>query len=407
MIVQNKRIRLAMWTVLLLGISLLFNTHAQADNKQIQVVLNEQEMIFQEEPFIQNGTTFVQIRPLFEALGITLKWDAANRTVNGAKANLSFSLPVGGKQATVNGKSVSLDAAALIHNDHTMVPLRLISESADVLVLWDPYNRIVFMYGDEALKQQNATRESVMERFQVHLQQQKEKHEAEQPDVEEPEEEAGGDTAESSLKTPSSMKEIAHLTGMYYGYRLDVGGYRCGGVCWPKYTFLEGNKLFLDEPANGGAELIDCTRDECFGYTLQNGKLVLDNGRELTIQLNEAGEPVIEGVRLTHVQPVPDELRLEGAYVNHGYGSSATWTETINFKRDGTFTRSKRTGTYASRKTRSPSPMRTARCCQDCFISIRETKRRCKFTIKITTWPKMTRNESIQSMQEPVDLERL
>lgn len=344
---QNAGIRVGILFFLLLGFGMWSTSVSYAKEKEIQVALNEKEMVFQENPVAVNGTTFVQIRPLFEALGITLKWDGANRVVSGSKPGLTFSLPLGSKVATVNGKPVTLEAAALVRNNHTLVPLRLISEAAGVLVLWDPYNRMILMFDEENLKQRNVTRESVVAGFQVYLQQQKDKH-ANQKQPDPPVDKPKDNKTDPKLKTPASMKEIAHLKGMYYGYRLDVGGYQCGGVCWPKYTFLEGNKLFLNEPDNGGMETINCTKDACIGYTLKNGKLVLDNGKELTIQLNADGDPVIGGVRLTKVQPAETGLRLHGSYSFYGYGAAGTtWAETIKFDKNGTFTRSKSTGTYA------------------------------------------------------------
>lgn len=345
---QYAKIQFGIFSLLLLCLGLGFGTSVvHANDQPIKVALDEKEIAFQQAPFIQNGTTFVQIRPLFETLGIKLEWDGANGVVNGSKSGLSFSLPVGGDAATVNGKSISLEAAALIRNNHTMVPLRLIGEAANVLVLWDPYNRLVLMYGDEYIRKENTTREQVSAGFKVYLEQQKEKYDQdrkkENPPIMKPDPKSPID---NKLKTPASLQDIQHLKGMYYGYQLDSGGYKCGGVCWPKYTFLEGNKLFLGEPDKGGPETINCAKDKCVGYALKNGKLALDNGQELTIQLNNAGEPVIAGVRLTKVEPAKDNLRLNGTYVTYSYNPSGTWSEAIFFNKDGTFTRSKKNGTY-------------------------------------------------------------
>lgn len=342
--IRNMGLRVTIGLLLLLSIGLWAGTFAaQADTPSIKVALNNEEVSFQEAPFLQNGTTFVQIRPLFEALGIEMKWDKAQRVVHGTKEGLSFSLPVAGKEATVNGKLVAMDVSAIIRNDHTLVPLRFISESADVLVLWDGYNRLIYMYGDDYLEQEQETRESVTKKFESYLEDEKQKRQQGSPQPEQgTKPEPDGD-----LKTPSSLKELSHLEGMYYGYRLDVGGYQCGGVCWPKYTFLDNNKLLIGEPENGGPEKIDCSTDDCLSYSLKEGKLVLSNGKSYSIRLTGTGEPIINDIRLTKVEPVQKGLKLDGTYTNYGYGSSATYRESIDFKPDGTYTRYKITGTYS------------------------------------------------------------
>ncbi|WP_238651428.1 stalk domain-containing protein [Paenibacillus piscarius] len=343
---HNARIRLGAGMVALVFISLWAGASAvHAEEPPIVVSLNDQKVIFQEQPLLLNGTTFVQIRPLFEALGIEMKWDAAKKVVHGSKQNLTFSMPVGGKEATVNGKRIQTDVSPIVRNGHTLVPLRLIGESAELLVLWDGYNRVIYMFADPYLQQKGLTREAVTQGFEIHQQQEKEKRQKQQPTPsKDPKPGDGG--SDSKLKTPQSLEDIKHLKGMYYGYRLDVGGYQCGGVCWPKYTFLNNQRLFVGEPPAGGPETINCSTDDCLTYTLKDGKLILSNGKSYTIRLNEAGEPVIGDVPLTKVAPVQAGLKLNGTYTYYSSGPLASGTESFTFKSDGTFTRSKKSGTY-------------------------------------------------------------
>ncbi|MBD3920543.1 TraB/GumN family protein [Paenibacillus sp. PR3] len=88
------------------------------------------------EPFVDNGTTFVPMRSLFETLSIDLSWNNTTKTVSGAKGDLSFSLQIGSKTATVNGEKVTLTTAARIVHNVTFVPLRFVGQSTGYNVSW-------------------------------------------------------------------------------------------------------------------------------------------------------------------------------------------------------------------------------------------------------------------------------
>lgn len=88
------------------------------------------------EPFVDNGTTFVPMRSLFKTLSIDLSWNNTTKTVSGAKGDLSFSLQIGSKTATVNGEKVALTTAARIVHNVTFVPLRFVGQSTGYNVSW-------------------------------------------------------------------------------------------------------------------------------------------------------------------------------------------------------------------------------------------------------------------------------
>jgi len=88
------------------------------------------------EPFVDNGTTFVPMRSLFETLNIDLSWNNTTKTVSGNKGDLSFSLQIGSKTATVNGEKVTLPNAARIVHNTTFVPLRFVGRATGYNVSW-------------------------------------------------------------------------------------------------------------------------------------------------------------------------------------------------------------------------------------------------------------------------------
>jgi len=94
---------------------------------------------------IVEGRTLVPLRAIFEALGATVEWDQATRTVASTLGEDSISLAVGSTTLVKNGEDVTLDVPAQIINDRTMVPARAIAEAYGVGVEWDAATRTVVL----------------------------------------------------------------------------------------------------------------------------------------------------------------------------------------------------------------------------------------------------------------------
>jgi hypothetical protein len=118
--------------------------YAQAapQDKPIQVYLEGgSKVAFDAEPVIEDGSTLVQFRPIFEKLGLTVDWNGDTQTVTGTGKDVELKLQIGSNAAFVNGKEVKLAVAPRIVNDHTFVPLRFVGEASGLEVGWDGYNR--------------------------------------------------------------------------------------------------------------------------------------------------------------------------------------------------------------------------------------------------------------------------
>lgn len=96
-------------------------------------------------PFIDQATAriMVPVRFVSQELGATVEWDAANRTVKMNRQGKGIALRIGEKKATINGQSVTFDAAAQILENRTFVPLRFISEAYGADVVWHAPERLV------------------------------------------------------------------------------------------------------------------------------------------------------------------------------------------------------------------------------------------------------------------------
>ena len=116
-------------------------------SNDISVILNDKKLEFSQSPVIENGTTLVPMRAIFEAMGAEVNWDGETKTVTSSKDNTSIKLTVDSNSAEVNGSNVSLAVPAKIVNGSTMVPLRFVSESLGAEVSWDGETKTVSIKG--------------------------------------------------------------------------------------------------------------------------------------------------------------------------------------------------------------------------------------------------------------------
>lgn len=102
---------------------------AAAAERPIKVSLDGRTLSLSADPVIANNRTLVPYASLVSALGGKAEWNAQSKTVTATSGDVTVKLTIGSRTATVNGQSVTLDAAPVILNDRTYVPLRFISES--------------------------------------------------------------------------------------------------------------------------------------------------------------------------------------------------------------------------------------------------------------------------------------
>lgn len=133
----------------LLTIAFLFllATAAQAapakNQGNIRVYLDNQEIKFQAAPIMKNGVTFVQFRPLFQALDYKVNWNSTNKQVTGTYLDQKLQMTIGQKTAYVNGAKTSLQIAPFTDGGNTLVPLRFVAEATGLPVKWDSKARTI------------------------------------------------------------------------------------------------------------------------------------------------------------------------------------------------------------------------------------------------------------------------
>ncbi len=116
-----------------------------ASAASVSVIVNGQQITFDQPPVERAGRVFVPLRGVFEHLGASVVYQAGliNATGNGR----NISLHIGSQQATVNGQTQSLDVAPFLIGARTLVPLRFVAQALGAAVDWNNSTSTVTITG--------------------------------------------------------------------------------------------------------------------------------------------------------------------------------------------------------------------------------------------------------------------
>lgn len=139
----SRLLLMVILTSILLQVPVLAVEGGQLKNNTITVELYGKPLEFEVQPQIINGRTMVPLRTIFEAVGLKVDWNPVMRQVMGTKDGVRITLTIGRQEAFINGKLEILDAAPVIVNGSTLVPVRFIAEATGLDVEWDERTRTV------------------------------------------------------------------------------------------------------------------------------------------------------------------------------------------------------------------------------------------------------------------------
>ena len=87
----------------------------------------------------------VPVRFVSEALGARVDWDGNDRVVTVTKESTVIRLTIDSPQIVTNGKTEAMDTSAVIKNDRTFVPVRYIAQALGLSVGWDDATNTVIL----------------------------------------------------------------------------------------------------------------------------------------------------------------------------------------------------------------------------------------------------------------------
>jgi trimeric autotransporter adhesin len=111
----------------------------------INVIVNGQNVTFDQPPVERAGRVFVPLRGIFERLGASVVYQ--HGVINATSGNRTITLHIGSTQATVNGQSQYLDSPPFVIGSRTLVPLRFVAQALGASVEWQQANNTVAITG--------------------------------------------------------------------------------------------------------------------------------------------------------------------------------------------------------------------------------------------------------------------
>ncbi|HWA81922.1 MAG TPA: stalk domain-containing protein [Fimbriimonadaceae bacterium] len=127
-----------------IGLTAFLSLSAAVAAQQIQVLVDSNPVQFPDiQPRMIDGRVMVPIRGVFEQMGATVNWDEDTQTVSTMLNGSEVVLHIGSDEATVDGKSVMLDAAPVEIGDRTLVPMRFLGDALGTQVTWNADNEEV------------------------------------------------------------------------------------------------------------------------------------------------------------------------------------------------------------------------------------------------------------------------
>lgn len=142
-------------TIAVVLFTLLCAVPTFAQQGDIHVYLNNNEMVFDVQPKIINNATMVPLRSIFEAMNYEVYWDDKSKTVTGMSNEDIIQLTINNSTAYKNGQAIPVETPAQIVDGSTLVPLRFIAESANATVDWDEATRTVYIITSESASTEN------------------------------------------------------------------------------------------------------------------------------------------------------------------------------------------------------------------------------------------------------------
>lgn len=101
----------------------------------VAIVINGQTLDKEQPPRMVDGRVLIPLRKVFNALGATVKYE--NKVIDAQRGSQSVSLSPGVKLAKINGQETTLDVPPILIDTVTYVPLRFVAQALGDSVNYD------------------------------------------------------------------------------------------------------------------------------------------------------------------------------------------------------------------------------------------------------------------------------
>lgn len=141
---MNRYIAMALLMLIVISVG----GKVDASNENVRVYVDQQLLQMKKDVQVKQGTAYIPMRPVFQALGAGVKWDSASKSISAVKDGHTVEIPVGRHHAYVDGKLFTLSTPSFIESQTTFVPLRFVSEALGAAVNWDPEAKLIRIMAD-------------------------------------------------------------------------------------------------------------------------------------------------------------------------------------------------------------------------------------------------------------------
>ena len=127
---------------ILLALVMVFASIA-ASASDIKVLVNGQEVEFDQGPVIDGETVLVPLRFVFEKLGAIVSWHEDTQTIFSVIENDMVTLQIGNENMFTADNSIVLEKAPVIIGDRTLISSEVIEKGIGAEFVWDELNKTV------------------------------------------------------------------------------------------------------------------------------------------------------------------------------------------------------------------------------------------------------------------------
>ncbi|MCQ6559678.1 copper amine oxidase N-terminal domain-containing protein [Paenibacillus mendelii] len=110
----------------------------------VKVLYNARQVASDVKPKVVEGAVLVPIRFIGEKIGSEITISNNNKNIHIKRGSNVANVTIGSKVATVNGKTVTLNAAVIAENGRTLVPIQVVG-GLGVAVEWDSITKFVWV----------------------------------------------------------------------------------------------------------------------------------------------------------------------------------------------------------------------------------------------------------------------
>lgn len=141
-----KKAIVAILVFCLLMTSFAGTVFAQATNAQtppLSMQILGKQASTASPPIVKNNRIYLPLRTVGEALGYKVSWNAKTSTMELKGVSPTITVTIGSKNAYVNGKKVTMDAAPIMYNDRAHVPLTFVQQNFNYTTTYDKVKNLI------------------------------------------------------------------------------------------------------------------------------------------------------------------------------------------------------------------------------------------------------------------------